>query len=310
MTDSLRVLSLVTNNHAGFYRREVEGLRDRGHDVDVLAVPGYSKEVDRSVATYAAYYVRAVAAARDGYDLIHANYGLAAPPAVAQPFAPVVVSLWGSDLMGRYESVSRLCARLADEVIVMSGEMAERCGRDCRVIPHGIDLDAFRPLPRSVARSEVGWDATSRHILFPYDPDREVKDFPRAERIADRVRSDVDAPVSLHPVFNVAHERMPLYMNAADALLMTSKREGMPNTVKEALACDLPVVSTPVSDLSERLAGVSNSTVSDDDEELAAALVRILRSEARSDGREHARTFGTESQLDQIEDAYRAALGD
>ncbi|MDZ5810226.1 glycosyltransferase family 4 protein [Halorubrum sp. AD140] len=306
---TVRVLSLVTNGRSRFYRQQIAGLRERGHTVDALAVPRAGTESDsRSVGAYARYYPRAFAAARRGYDVVHANYGLTAPPAVAQPFAPVVVSLWGSDLMGRYGAVSRLAARFADEVIVMSGEMAGLLASDCHVIPHGIDLETFRPLPRSVACAEVGWRSDRRHVLFPYPPDRGVKDFPRARRIVDAAADELDRAVELHTVTGVPHARMPWHFNAADALLVTSRREGSPNSVKEALACDCPVISTDVGDVAERLDGVSHSAVAADDAELAARLADALAAETRSDGRASVASLGIERQLDRVETVYRSAL--
>lgn len=307
MGSDLRILSLVTNDHAGFFRQQVSGLRERGHTVDVLAVPGYSKDVERSVVTYVRYYLRSVASSVRGYDLVHANYGLTAPPAVLQMTSPTVLTLWGSDLMGEYGWVSRLCARFVDEVVVMSEQMAEQCGRECHVIPHGIDLNLFRPLPRAFARAEIGWRQSARHVLFPYGTDREVKDFPRAKRIVDRVQSRTDRSVELHTVSGVPHSRMPLYMNAADALVLTSKREGMPNSIKEALACDLPVIATAVSDLPTVLTDVSNSVASDDDAILVETLSSVLRSGERSDGRAVVESLGKETQLDKLEAVYHSA---
>ncbi|MWV65497.1 glycosyltransferase [Halorubrum sp. JWXQ-INN 858] len=304
----MRILTLVTNDHAGFFRQQVTGIRARGHTVDVLAVPGYSKEVDRTVLTHARYCLRSIGAALGPYDLVHANYGLTAPPAVIQPRHPVVLTLWGSDLMGKYGSVSRLCSRFVDEVVVMSAEMAVQCDRDCHVIPHGIDVDLFRPLPRETARRELEWDDERHHVLFPYDQSREVKDFPRASRIVDRLGTELDDPVDLHSVSGIAHRRMPLYMNAADVLLLTSKREGMPNSVKEALACNLPVVATAVSDLPALLADVSHSTTAETDDALADAVQEVLLSGERSNGRSAIDSLAIDTQIDKLERVYRSAI--
>ena len=310
----MRLLSLVTNEHSKFYRQQVSGLRDRGHTVDTVAVPvtHFRHGVGaggRPHSAYVRHYLRSIAAAADGYDVVHANYGLTAPPAVLQPFHPSVVSLWGSDLMGDrawLTGLSRLCSRFADAVVVMSDEMAAHLGRDCHVIPHGIDLERFRPMPQAAAREELGWGDDAHQVLFPYGPSRPVKDFPRAKRVVELARQSLDRPVELQTMTDVPHDRVSWYMNAADVLLLTSKREGSPNTVKEAMACNLPVVATDVGDVGRRLEGVAHSTVASDDDGLAEALVAALRADGRSDGRSAISDLGLETQLDRIEAVYRS----
>jgi len=301
MTD-LRVLNLVTNADSQFFEAQIDELERRGVEMTTLSVPGenHSQSVDagtegsRSVWNYARFFPSVLLHSLDSYDLLHANYGLTAPMAVAQPRLPVVLSLWGSDLMGKYGPLTKRLAPHCDTVIVMSEGMAASYGRECRVIPHGVDLDVFAPMDQDHAREEVGWPRDERTVLFPYPPKREVKDYPRARRLVDRASARLDRPVTLRTATDIPHERMPYYLNAADALLMTSKREGSPNTVKEAIACNLPVVSTDVGDVRERLAPVEPSTVSDDDAELAAGLAEILRRGERSNGRTHAAEIGVE----------------
>jgi len=315
MTD-LRVLNLTTNESSQFFQAQVEELQRRGVESTTLSVPGenHSQSVDadtdgsRSVWDYARFYPSVLAHSLDGYDLVHANYGLTAPMAVAQPRLPVVLSLWGSDLMGRYGPLTKRVAPFCDEVIVMSEGMAEVYGEACRVIPHGVDLDLFEPMDRDGARETVGWPTDERIVLFPYPPKREVKNYPRARDIVDRVRDRLDRPVSLRTATDVPHERMAYYFNAADALVMTSRREGSPNTVKEAMACNLPVVSTDVGDVRHRLEPVEPSTVSDDDDELVAGLVEILRAGERSDGREHATEIGVEQMGTQLLSVYESVV--
>lgn len=308
----MRVLRLVTNGHSKFFRQQVAGLRERGHELDVLSVPGDSvvdgQQTDRRPAmAYVRFYAHAVAAARGDYDLVHASYGLTAPPALIQPFHPVVLSLWGSDLMGGLGAMTRQWARFADEVVVMSGEMADELSRDSHLIPHGVDLLKFQPGSRSDARRELGWDPEARHVLFPYGPSRGVKDYPRAERIVDEVRSRVDGPVRLQTVTGATHERMPLYMNAADAMLLTSKREGCPNSVKEALACNLPVVAVDVGDVARLLEGVTPSVVDSEDDVLADGLAATLDVPERSNGREAVSSISLSNQLDRMEALYEAS---
>lgn len=312
----MRVLALVTTPGKTFYRSQIAALRDAGVELDVLPVPGentaQSTAADgsetRSVVHYLRHYPRVLRRSFGEYDLIHASYGLTGPAAVAQPSLPVVLSLWGSDLMGRYGPVSRWCARRSDAVIVMSEGMAEALGLPCHVIPHGIDVDRFSPREPADARAELGWSEDARHVFFPYPRKRAVKDFPRAERVVVRARERVDAPVELHVAEGIPYDRMPLHMNAADALLVTSKREGMPNTLKEALACNLPVVSTDVGDVAAWLEDVTPSAVGRTDDELVAGLVEILEGRQRSDGREAVRHLAWPRVAERIVRVYRAVV--
>jgi len=308
----VRVLNLVTTPRSRFYRQQVEALTSQGVEETTLAVPGHHEygEADngRTVLDYARFLPTVLRQAAGNYDLVHANYGLTAPHAVLQARLPVVVSLWGSDLAGRYRHVSRFATRFADAVVVMSEAMADDLGRDCHVVPHGVDLDMFRPEPTEAARDRLGWRDDARYVLFPYPEGRAVKDYPRAERVVDAARDRVDADLVLQSVEGVDHEDMATYFNAADVLLLTSRREGSPNVVKEALACNLPVVSTDVGDVRERVAGVTASRVSDDDADLAAGVVEAVGADGAPDGRAAAREVGRERCTARLIDVYRSVL--
>ncbi|MFC7177455.1 glycosyltransferase [Halosegnis marinus] len=305
----MRVLNLVTNERARFYRQQVEALERRGVDCTTLAVPAAGDRDSRSVLDYAGFYLRAVRGAFGRFDVVHANYGLTGPPAVVQPEHPVVLSLWGTDLFGRYGAVSRCVARRSDAVIVMSGAMADALDTPCEVIPHGVDLSLFRPTDRDEAVATVGWDPDAVNVLFPYAKTHGVKDYPRAARLVDRANAGAERRIELHTVTGLPHDRVPTYMNAADALLLTSEHEGSPNVVKEAMGCRLPVVATDVGDVAERLAGVTPSTVSDDDADLVAALRDVAADPRRSDGREAVRDLSLERMAERIAAVYERVTG-
>lgn len=286
----MRVLNLVTSFDAPFFEVQVRTLERMGVDCTTVGVSpkrerNNSEKGRRTVGDYARFYSRAFKRSFGDYDLVHANYGLTAPVAVAQPNLPVVLSLWGSDLMGSVGPATKFFARFADEVIVMSDEMAVELDRPCHIVPHGVDTEMFAPMPTDEARAEVGWAQDTVHVLFPYRSTRTVKNYPRAERVVDAARSRLDATVELQLLTGVDHARMPVYMNAADAMVLTSHHEGSPNTVKEALACNLPVVAVDVGDVAQQLAGVTEGTVCRTDEELVDALVDVLSDPPDSNGR-------------------------
>jgi glycosyltransferase involved in cell wall biosynthesis len=206
----------------------------------------------------------------------------------------------GSDLLGTPDwdgrltwfsrlviHVDRLLARLADRVIVKSPEMAEivaPVGAD--VLPNGVDMEAFCPLDRDEARARLGWRRDGRYVLFGSNPRNPRKGFPLAEKAVARVRERI-GDVDMAALWGVAADDVPVYMSAADVLLMTSLLEGSPNVVKEAMACRLPVVAVPVGDVRELLEGVVASRVCKRDPEvIALALEGVLRAPIRTNGRE------------------------
>ena len=309
----MHVLTLTTNADAPFMNQQMAALEERGVSFTTLSVAGeVAADVDRSPLDYLRTLPEVVREAGDGYDLIHAHYGLTAPMALAQLRKPVVLSLWGTDVHGPFGPVSSACAPLCDEVIVMSERMRETLGRDCRVIPDGVDLDRFRPEPQERAREKVGWDdaGDAYQVLFPYSPAREVKNYPRAKRVVAAADNLLERPVELRVVHGVDHDAVPDYMNAADALLLTSDREGSPNSVKEAMACNLPVVALDVGDVRERLAGVEPSRVATSDAELVEGLMDVLQREERSNGREAAREVSIERTTERLLEIYEEVAGE
>lgn len=309
------VLQLATAREV-FFDQQVDALERSGIECTVCTVPG-GEQIDgdmpdrRSGVQYIRY-VRAVQQVLDhgAFDLIHANYGLTAPFATVLGDLPVVLTLWGSDVVGLEGAVTRMFASRADAVTVRTAEMARLLGDDAAIIlPSGVDLQRFRPIDRNTARERVGWDPTSYHVLFPYSRSYRRKNYPLAEAVVDTVRGRVDRPVTLETVSGVAYDRMPYVMNAADVMLLTSVYEGSPNTVKEAMACDVPVVATDVGDVRVRLAGVSPGGVGADVAELSYLVVEAIRSGERSNGRVAVRPLSWEATAARIIDIYEQVLG-
>lgn len=309
-SDDLSVLHLVTAEEI-FFRQQIETLESKGVDCEVCVVPR-AEQIDgdmgsrRGPVEYLRYLPKVRRALREGeFDLVHANYGLTAPYAATQFSLPVVLTLWGSDVVGFDGVVTKAFAWRADAVTVRSDEMRELLGReDAHILPSGVDLDRFRPIDQSESRERIGWDFDGAHVLFPYSPAYERKNYPLAKRIVDAVDSDHSRDVALHTMSGVDHDTVPYYVNAADCVLLTSNHEGSPNTVKEAMACNVPVVSTDVGDVQERLDGVTPGGVGTDETELVAHLRKVLSSDARSNGREVVREVSWERIGDRMLEIY------
>jgi teichuronic acid biosynthesis glycosyltransferase TuaC len=243
-----RVRALIVTNmwpspdapgRGSFVRDQVRALRELdGVDVEVFAFrpKGYLR------------------AARDlrrahgggGFDVVHAHFGLTAWPALALRGAPLVVTLHGTDVRHpRSGRITRAALPFVDLVATVSPELAAevapaagRRGRPLAVLPCGVALDRFAARPRDEARARLGLAPGEPCVLFPADPARAEKRFDRACEAAAGVR--------VLTLGDVAPEDVPLHVNAANAVLVPSEREGFGLAVLEALACDVPVLATPV----------------------------------------------------------------
>lgn len=303
----MNVLQLV-NTRRSFFDTQVDALESVGVDCTVQTVPGvYTSEDGHSVTDYGRFYAKLLARAREDFDVVHANYGLLGPMALAQPTRPVVLTLWGSDVMGHadwLDWVSTRAARGSDAVVVPWRTMSPHLKCAHQVVPFGVDTELFRPMDRDQAREAIGWETDDPVVLFPYEQGRPVKNYERAEEVVERA----DVGASLRSVSGVPYEEMPYYVNASDALLLTSDRESGPMVLREAAACNVPVVSTDVGVASDFLAPVSNSHVADSTTGLADALTRVLRSGERSNGRAVHDELGIEDMGRRLKRVYQTAL--
>jgi teichuronic acid biosynthesis glycosyltransferase TuaC len=232
--------------------------------------------------------------------LIHAHYGtMTSFLCAALTSTPLVITFRGSDLNGTPEYsrlrswfaklLSQLSCLRARRIICVSRELRNKLwwqrGRSV-VIPTGVNLKLFRPQSKEQARRLLGWDMKEAVVVFNGKHQPRVKGSNFVEA-AVRVAEEMVGHIKLVSL-GVPFELMPACLNAADCLAMTSITEGSPNIVKEALACNLPIVSTDVGDVAERLDCVSHSrVVRRDVVEFGKAVAEFLAKKTTSNGRAH-----------------------
>ena len=174
------------------------------------------------------------------------------------------------------------------------------------VLPCGADLERFRPASRLEARERLGLDPGGRYLLFPTSPSRRVKRYDRAVEVSRLADAELLSGGGLPA------ERMPDWINAANAVLVTSENEGFGLGAVEALACDVPVLSTPVGVARTLLRDIEGCSAEPYDANRWAALARMHLDSAdpRVAGRGRARWFSAELMAERVLVAYRELLGD
>ena len=301
-----------------FVKRQVDSLVERGLCCDVVFIRGYLS--GRAYAAAARHLLAAGVRGRR-YALVHAHGGEAGVVAGFYARAPVVVTYYGSDLLGIWRRSRSLpltsrvrrrlvrdSARLAAATITQSRQMEsvlpQRVRARNRVVPNGIDRRVFHPLDRARVRAELGWSDSEPVCLFAGNPSLPVKRFALAEAACRRAERET-GPIRLAAIWGTAPERMPAVLNAADCLLLTSSSEGSPNVVKEAVTCGLPVITTQVGDVDDLLRDVEPSWICGDaSDELSSAVVDCLSRRTRSNGWVAGEWFSLESVAARIEQLY------
>jgi teichuronic acid biosynthesis glycosyltransferase TuaC len=287
-----------------FVRDQYEALRRLSElELELFAFDGGSP----------AAYARAAVALRRRYsgyafDIVHAHFGLTAWPALAAPGAARVVTLHGTDLSHpRSRMITLASLRAYDLVATVSEPLARTVPgwatrTDVAVLPCGVDTRRFKPIARAEARAELGLQIDGPLLLFPSDPARPEKRHDLASAVA--------GAVPLLSLGGVEPERVPLWVNAANAVLVPSDREGFGLAVLEALACDVPVLATPVGIAPDVLQGVTGAYCGPFElEAWRTALAPLLAApDPRVAGRSRAELFSADRMATRVLASWRTLV--
>lgn len=289
-----------------FVQEQVEGLRARGVAVDVLVVGGKRRKLS---------YVDGLRRFRrqlreNSYDLIHAHYVFSGIVARLQHRHPLVVSYHGAaEMVGWVGSLCKLLAPFADAVTVTSSQHKAQLGRkDAYIVPCGVDLDLFVLMSKDEARQRLGLPQDKKLVLFG--------GIVRPEKRVDVIRAAVDLvrhqdeSVELVIATGQPHDKMPLYMNACDVLALASDYEGSPVVIKEAMACNLPIVSVDVGDVAQVIGTTEGCYICQrDPRDMAQKIELALARGQRTDGRRAIHSLSADQTVDSILRVYEHVLG-
>lgn len=288
-----------------FVKEQVESLREAGLEVDVLFVDGPANRLNYLWGFFRLW--RRLRAKK--YDLIHAHYVFSALIALAQPSLPVVATFHSGEVLGgSFErTLSHFVSKRVDLNVAVSREVLGKLKGRCCVIPCGVDTGRFFPVDRSEARARLGLPQDAKLVLFAaaMRPEKRFDLVKEAFEIVKGQREDAELVV----VTNQPPEVVPLYMSACDVLVLASQKEGSPQVVKEALACNLPVVSTDVGDVRELIGSVPGCYIAEPNADaIAAKLLDVLASGERIDGRNGVSQLSLEAVARRLLDSYSEVI--
>lgn len=300
---------IVANYNPGrfspFVTEQVDSLRRLGVEIDYFGIVGkgslgYLKNLPK--------LKRKIKEFRP--DLIHAHYGLSGLLASLQKSVPVVVTYHGSDIHsgGGILRLSICAMKRVSHNIFVASHLQKRAGEinSYSVIPCGVNTDIFHPLDKEESRLQLGWESNKHYVLFAGAFDREIKNPELAKAAISSIEN-----CELVELKNYSREEVNLLLNASDCLLMTSHNEGSPQIIKEAMCCNVPIVSVNVGDVKDIIKGCKGCNICDSDvNSLRESMHKVLSSIDRTEGR--TRIFNLQLSTEQIAfrilEVYRSIL--
>lgn len=288
----MRVLEIsrYKNNFADhqlpFVTEQGEAIRALGNDVEYFLVRGN--------------YVKAVGALKAKIrefkpDIVHAHYGLSAITAELQGLVPVVTTFHNGETHRWWVNMlSSLFSLRAKHVIYVAQHIRDMVyfkAEHYSIIPCGVPMDQCVVIDKAEARRQLGWDADKKYILFGGAFANLRKNYPLLKEAVDRIGGDIE----IIEMRGLSRKDCVLRMNACDVFALPTKNEGSPQALKEAMACNCPIVATDVADIKHLLGGLpghyvlpnkkGNAAWWKGDEHSAEELAELLRQALAFNGR-------------------------
>lgn len=240
------------------------------------------------------------------YQFIHAHVAMSGMLANLQRRVPVITTFHGSDInIPSLRVVSLFVEMLSRRTIYVSHNLANKAiyvGAKRVVIPCGVDFDLFQPRSKQESRHKLGLHNHKKYVLFSSDFGNTVKNYPLARAALELLQEDT---IELLELKNFTRQEVALLFTAVDVALMTSFSEGSPQFIKEALACNCPVVSTDVGDARIVMGGIAGCYLTTyDPADVARKIKLVLTNTLPFVSREHVQQFDNQLIAEQIRTVY------
>ena len=302
----MRILIIASGNSyqiSPFVREQAESLVKQGLSVDFFLIKG------KGLFGYLKNYFLLLKKIRyEKYDLLHAHYGLSGLLATIQLSVPVVITFHGSDVnIKKNYLFSRIASRLSATNIFAHQKLPEKLKiyrEPLNIIPCGFDNNLFFPIPKNEAREILKWEKSERYIVFSSAFDNKIKNV----QLAWSAISDINN-CKLVELKGYGKEKINLILNASDLLLVTSLSETGPIIVKEALACNCPIISTNVGDVQKLIKNVQNCYISSyNPDDIKKRINLVFMNNKRTNGEQAIKNFKLENIAYKVIDVYKNTL--
>jgi glycosyltransferase involved in cell wall biosynthesis len=241
-------------------------------------------------------------------DIVHAHFGISGLAANLQRIVPVVTTYHGSDAyLPKVRLLSKIAAGLSGFNIYVSGKIHNKIRRNklYSIIPCGINLDVFYPVEMKVARHKLNFDQEKVYVIFSSGFDNSVKNSPLAFSALELLQMDI----KLIELKNKSREEVNLLLNACNLLLLTSTSEGSPQIIKEAMACNCPIVSTDVGDVREVISDTAGCYISSfRPDDVAEKIKLAIEFNKKTNGLEKVKHFDNNLIAKKIFDIYQMVI--
>jgi glycosyltransferase involved in cell wall biosynthesis len=174
--------------------------------------------------------------------------------------------------------------KLSKHNIFVSFKNLEKTGltKNASLIPCGVNTSLFVTSSKEKASKKLGLTSDKKHILFAGAFDDSVKNSGLALEAVSLLEN-----TELLELKGYTRQQVVFLMNAVDVALMTSFTEGSPQFIKEAMACNCPVVSVPVGDVPENIKNLTGCYITTyEPDDVAEKLLSALEFGERTKGRD------------------------
>lgn len=303
MTKVLIIASGNANTKSPFVLEQVNALKKKGIEFDFFQIKG------KGIIGYLNNYKRLIEQIKSiGPDIVHAHYGLSGLLAVFQRKIPVVTTFHGSDInVTKNRILSKIADLLSAVSIFVSIDLAIKLNKKKpNVIPCGVDLDVFYPVDKNATRLKLGMSLHKKYLLFSSSFKNTVKNYPLAKAAIAKIPND---DIELIELKGFDRVKVALLMNAVDAVLLTSFTEGSPQFIKEAMACNTPIISTNVGDVAEIIKDIDGCYLTNNrPEDVASNIQKALKFNNKTNGRNNISRFDNSTIADKIVKLYNSIL--